>query len=90
VSSKCVRRSGGIRRGMRGMCGPFGGEWAQEKKPFSLLPGSRELDWGVCVLRERHRTYWLYHIDQERHVLLEVLGSGARISVDILELGRFP
>jgi hypothetical protein len=23
-------------------------------------------------------------------VLLEVLGSGARISVDILELGRFP
>jgi hypothetical protein len=77
---------------MRGMCGPFGGGWAQENNFFflALLPGSRELDWGVCVRRERHRTYWLYHIDQERHVLLEVLGSGARISVDILELGRFP
>ena len=55
---------GGIRRGMRGMCGPFGGEWAQEKRSFALLTVSRELDWGACVLRERHRTYWLYLIDQ--------------------------
>jgi hypothetical protein len=52
VRSNCVRWSGGIRRGMRGMCGPFGGEWAQEKRfcPFARKP--RAGLGGVCAQRE--------------------------------------
>jgi hypothetical protein len=47
-----VRWSGGIRRGMRGMCGPFGGGWAQEKR---FLPFCQEAEsWtGGCVCSER-------------------------------------
>ena len=47
-----MRWSGGIRRGMRGMCGPFGGGWAQEKR---FCPFARKLRaglGGVCAQRE--------------------------------------
>ena len=44
---------GGIRRGMRGMCGPFGGGWAQEKHSGILFTVSRALDCEVCVCSER-------------------------------------
>jgi hypothetical protein len=45
---------GGIRRGMRGMCGPFGGGWAQENN-FSFFPFARKPRaglGGVCAQRE--------------------------------------
>jgi hypothetical protein len=44
-------------------------------------------DYEICC---EQRVSGTVAFDQLRHELLEVLGTGARISIDILELGSFP
>jgi hypothetical protein len=52
VRSEC-ELAGRNKAGMRGMCGPFGGGWTQEKHSGIIFTVSRALDCDVCVCSDR-------------------------------------